>query len=266
MLKEPCEIIWAKRILYREKWCTESHKHNCFHMISVLSGNCSFSINNMAFNLSEGDIFIARPGRMHGVLELEKPAELFEIKFKVDEPDALNELEHLPPVISLSNDILKSIFDSIQRYYDEASFGYKWMMNVKLSSLLNELIKMFDCDIDSQDEEKGGRSRMVAQIEEYIEKNFADELSLENIARALGYNKNYILGVFKKEIGDTISNYIYEYRIKQSKELLRNADLSIEQVSLLTGFKSVHHFYRIFKKHSGIPPGQYVKANRDIQA
>ena len=95
------------------------------------------------------------------------------------------------------------------------------------------------------------------RIIRYLEQNYSREVSLQEIAEAVGFNNNYICSVFKRDSGMTIGNCQTVIRIRKAAELISFSDMSLTQVASATGFTNLSQFSRIFKKVTRIPPGQY---------
>lgn len=70
-------------------------------------------------------------------------------------------------------------------------------------------------------------------------------------------NKFYLTGVFKEQFGQSVTNYLVQLRITQSKRLLRFTDRSIEAVAQECGLNDANYFSRLFKKVEGTTPGEY---------
>ena len=83
--------------------------------------------------------------------------------------------------------------------------------------------------------------------------------TLDDLCRHLNISKCYFCTLFKKETGKTCSEFINDFRIKRSKELLANNQLSILEVALSVGFNNQNYYTMIFKKQTGFTPLQYRK-------
>lgn len=92
----------------------------------------------------------------------------------------------------------------------------------------------------------------VVNREKY-ESNF----SLKRLSEQLGYNSNYLSGVFKKHYGMTFQDYLIHTRIEQAKLLLLSTDLKNYEISEAIGFTDVNYFGSRFKKIVGMSPKQY---------
>lgn len=103
-------------------------------------------------------------------------------------------------------------------------------------------------------------SSISSKIIQYITKNYKNpDLNNSMIGDHFGLSAGYIARIFKAEYGESILEFIHEYRISRAKKLLRSADMSVNAVSELTGFQHIRSFNRIFKKHEGITPSEYIQ-------
>lgn len=98
-----------------------------------------------------------------------------------------------------------------------------------------------------------------ARVYKYVEENFDRPLKLEDVASYFHLNKCYFCSVLKKELGKTFSQIVNEVRIKKSKELLKDGNLSTLSIALSVGFNNQNYFNMTFKKLTGITPLQYRK-------
>ena len=101
-------------------------------------------------------------------------------------------------------------------------------------------------------------NELVCNIIDYIERNLYEEIKIDDIARAMYFNRTYIMKKFKKEIGISIVNYINTVKIYNSLKYLKY-DKSILEVALKNGFNSQEYYSEIFKSVLGVPPLTYKK-------
>ncbi len=98
----------------------------------------------------------------------------------------------------------------------------------------------------------------VAPVVAYIETSFAEELTVEILAKQVFITPQYLTRLFKKYFNTTTSNYLFAFRITKAKELLVvNSDYEIQMISQLVGFKSASHFIAMFKKETGYTPADF---------
>lgn len=103
-------------------------------------------------------------------------------------------------------------------------------------------------------------STIVQRTKNYMMLNFAEDISIEKIARKLHVHPSHLMRLFKQETGITISNYRNQRRLKEAKELLQS-NLSITDIAFMVGFSSSQYFSRIFRKEEGMTPSVYRKNN-----
>ncbi|MNL70879.1 HTH-type transcriptional activator Btr [compost metagenome] len=66
--------------------------------------------------------------------------------------------------------------------------------------------------------------------------------------------------MFKNNLGRTFSEYVAELRIRKARELLKQTDLSIEQIAVKSGYVDYYYFNKVFKKHCGMTPTKFRKS------
>ncbi|HVH96008.1 MAG TPA: AraC family transcriptional regulator, partial [Bacillus sp. (in: firmicutes)] len=94
---------------------------------------------------------------------------------------------------------------------------------------------------------------------EYIRFHLEQELSLETISAAIHSSTYELSRKFKKETGQTLTDYINTLRIKEALYIMENRNLSITDIAYMTGFNDVNYFTKVFKKLKGITPSTYRK-------
>ena len=99
---------------------------------------------------------------------------------------------------------------------------------------------------------------IVDDAAHFILTNFNDpSLSVQSTADYVHVAPNYLSSLFKKYIGETINQYIILTRIGKAKEYLMNPDLSINDVSNMTGFRDSGYFSKVFFRYTHITPSEY---------
>lgn len=126
----------------------------------------------------------------------------------------------------------------------------KWMVDIfdEYQSLQGE--------IDSMKSNK--YYEMVEDIKAYIDKNYTDiNLGVEGLAEKTGYTPNYFARIFKNVSGQYVNDYIKQKRIAKAKELLKNSNYSVQEISNMVGFINSTYFYSAFRKDVGLTPATY---------
>lgn len=92
---------------------------------------------------------------------------------------------------------------------------------------------------------------------DYISKNYHKDLNVDNICQQVNLSKFYFCKIFRKHIGLTIHQYLTEYRINKSKELLSYSKLSINAIAAQVGFHTTLTYIRCFKNTMHMTPSEY---------
>lgn len=97
----------------------------------------------------------------------------------------------------------------------------------------------------------------ISKVKDFISKNFALPISLEETAAEVFLSKNYLSSLFKSELGISFNDYVETVRIQNSKILLLNTRQSMSEIATNVGFSSQSYFSKVFKRHTGMTPMQY---------
>ncbi len=102
-------------------------------------------------------------------------------------------------------------------------------------------------------------TKQVIQAKYFIDNNFSNNITLEDICKAGYISKYHLIRSFKKLYGKTPNQYLILVRINRAKELLRK-DNSVLEVCFAVGFDSPTSFAGLFKKIVGSSPGSFKKS------
>lgn len=91
----------------------------------------------------------------------------------------------------------------------------------------------------------------------YIEGNYGENITLSDISSNIGVNHTTLTVLMKKELGCTAMEYLMRYRVSVSEKQLAFTDVPIKEIANMVGFKTVQHFNRVFKEHTGTTPAKF---------
>lgn len=115
-----------------------------------------------------------------------------------------------------------------------------------------ELLDMDDVKIDEY-------SDKFNAVMKYIDANYMYDISLDRLAEVAGYSKYHFSRIFKQYNSMSYLQYINARRTKAAEHLLLDPDLSITDVAMQSGFKSLTTFNRIFKEIKHCTPSDFKK-------
>lgn len=103
------------------------------------------------------------------------------------------------------------------------------------------------------------RDPVISFVLEYLDKHYGEDINLNLVADKLNLTPGYLSSIFKEKTGINFSEYLNTLRIERAKALLMNIDLRIQDIALQVGYQNVNSFIRMFKRASGLTPGEYRK-------
>ncbi|MBO8173542.1 MAG: AraC family transcriptional regulator [Bacillaceae bacterium] len=106
------------------------------------------------------------------------------------------------------------------------------------------------------------QSDIIHQVIKRVQKRYAEQLRLSDVAKELHINNSYLSRRFSEEMGISFSDYLLNYRIEVAQKFLKEKDWSIQRVAEETGFNSQHYFSTVFKKQTGKTPKDYRNLHR----
>lgn len=143
---------------------------------------------------------------------------------------------------------------------DEHSHSIMDSQGLKADEVFNHLSDLYIMALKTVDETKKKKRHLdIGEIQEYIDHHYAESISLESIANAFYVSKEHLSRSFKQKTGTTINDYLVMQRMDKAKSLLKESQVSIKDVAAMTGYCDLAYFYRVFKKYTGIAPGEYKR-------
>lgn len=103
---------------------------------------------------------------------------------------------------------------------------------------------------------EGGLNK-VEQMACLIAQRYSEQLTVEDIGRAVGLHPNYAMSLFKRVFGTTLIEYLTHHRVSHAQRLLATTDEKIVEVAFNSGFNSISRFNEVFRNACGCSPREY---------
>jgi AraC-like DNA-binding protein len=113
--------------------------------------------------------------------------------------------------------------------------------------------------LQGEDRLSQATSLLVKQTIAYLQQNYAQHLTRQQMAKAVGVSEDYLGRIFLQELGLSPMEYLNRYRIKEAKVLLSHTCASVTDVANQVGFDDPAYFSRAFRKQVGVSPRAYRK-------
>lgn len=253
------------------------HNHSSYEIHLVIKGSGTITIEDKVYFLSPNSLCIIAPGIYHVV----KPHNYGEIKFanfkfsysEVKKyPDFVHESQkkefvEIKNIISEINhnfiDNACQIMSLVDQVYSEMSLkpmGYYSKIQSIFSQILIEILRL----VSPENKEKyiipkrSDDDRRNALIETFFDQNYSfSGITVKHLAELLNLSIRQTGRILKTSYGTTFKSKLTEIRIEVAKDLLRNTNLSIQQISEKTGYSSPTYFHKVFKDKTKMTPQNY---------
>ena len=106
------------------------------------------------------------------------------------------------------------------------------------------------------------RDFYIKEALNFIEQNFQNDISVEQIAACCGLNRTYFGRIFKETVGKSPQQFLLNYRMTKASELLKLTSLSVSDIGNAVGYPNQLHFSRAFKNVYGASPREWRNKNR----
>lgn len=275
--------IPANIIIHTSPGVVLKHWHKDLELAYLYQGSAVFSANGQNFSIGDKELFLVNSGDIHSVIDYGKDlVTLVTILIPYDFlKDSCPNIDNIEFKLDNSNEKnitrLKNIYEEIVNMYiqdmknnnkllffvkDENSndkFHY-----IKIKSLLHEILYILltyfsikkDINMGLKTQKHLERLKIIT---DFIDKNYKDNISLDEIASKYDMSKEYLATMFKKYMGITIGTYLKNIRLKAAYIDLVNTDYSINQLAFDNGFPNIKSFITSFKEQYGETPYKYKK-------
>lgn len=137
--------------------------------------------------------------------------------------------------------------------------GYQWKLQILLQQTGLLLYENLDLRQEPGPSSTGSQYQRVRACLEYIHKEYAGRVRLEDIARAANVSTSECCRDFKEVLGQSPVDYLISYRVRMGEYLLTHTDKSVLEIALAVGCSGSSHFSSLFSGRMGCTPLQYRK-------
>jgi len=251
-----------------------NHIHRFIEVVYILEGTGVHYVNGVAYKVKRGDILFINFEQVHafdkGTMRIMniciKPEfidrELVESRnakemLALSMFDSFADLEKLSPVVTFSGKDLveiENVINNIKQEWYIKNLNYQMVIKGYVLVLLNKIFRQMRNDQLVPVVQH--MNRITPEIISYIEEHCYEKINLTDLAQMCFYNPSYFSKMFKETFGKNLTDFIQEKRVEKAVELLKQPDIRIEDIVQKVGFCDKKQFYKIFKKITGVTPGE----------
>ena len=251
------------------------HWHPEIEITYVQKGTMCYKVNHMVYHLKEGDIVFNNSGALHsGTMENQKDCAYIPVTFdsrliygffqstvnsKYVDPVIQDSM--LPAIcINQSEPWHKPFREYLLRIIDldeKKPDFYELDITICLQSMWRLLLEHITYEPQASRENSLEYDR-IKKILSYIEENYQNKITLNDIAGHIHLCESECTRLFKRHMNTTLFAFLQEYRIERSLEFLR-ADQPVSAVADKAGFSDPNYYSKVFAKIKGCSPREYRK-------
>jgi AraC-like DNA-binding protein len=250
------------------------HSHDVMEILVFIDGECEFFCEGKTYSLRRGDVMVVPPYAVHKanvkdidhyerIIVAVSPHLLADfissspsiqeniVYLKTQSSYVLHlETKNFQDIISLLHEITYRIKNGEEHF----SFTLHYLLFQVLQVIFNPASSILNLrNKDKQDQ------RLVS-ILEYIESHLTDpNLSLDNVSTYFHLNKYYFSHYFKKNMNLPFYRYVSLKRLSSALTMIKQNEISLENIALKCGFPDYSSFYRLFKKEYNLSPKNIQK-------
>ena len=251
-----------------------AHRHSYGEIIVVGSGSKNiYRIDDRLYSLTSGDIILIWPMELHEITDANREDATI-IQYSNAIADSLFDFKR---IVNVYHDLhilcvnshpvllreLRSIIDKITDIWNSRTDNREMHCAIHLMEFMLVLDEHHE-ELKNDISNDGGKTisdttlSSIISVMDYIKNNLtADDLSQSAMAERAGINKDYFSRAFKEATGLNYIKWLNATRVEKAVSLFPEESLTLTEIAMLSGFKSIPSFNRVFAEYKNAPPSRY---------
>ncbi len=263
-------------------WQVPEKSHTAFELMLILQGRQSTVLEQVAYELQEGDVLLIPPGARHATeCRASEGLHYFAAHFNLDDALFRQEMRRCGPLLLRSgrsdNDRLQT---AIRRWIELIRPGgqYSTADLFRIQAGLFEVLHLLMEFVSERTEAAVSptAAHYATLIAQSIKAAFGAEnlgaagsrepdIRIDQIAARLKISPGYALEVFRQVYGTSPRSYLSELKLHEAKQLIHQPELALTEIASRLGYSSLAHFSRQFKRWTGVSPRAYRQTLGRVQ-
>ncbi|MBQ6980356.1 MAG: helix-turn-helix domain-containing protein [Clostridia bacterium] len=277
------KIVTIHYFEFEKNFKTEGESHDFWEFVYVDKESIVCYADGVEIILNKGEILFHKPNEFHILAANGKnPPNVFIVSF-VCKSEAMKFFENKK--ISVAKNNAKYIYNILNegRKTFDISFSDPNLKKMQLLSspslggeqIIKNYLEIFLINLLRSQTETEGTNNIFIREKEYAVKQISDliylleksvytTLTIDEILKNTYYGRAYLMRLFKKETGYSIMEYFIKLKIDKAKDLLRDNQLSIREISDKLAFNEPNYFTKTFKRITGFTPSAYRRRTLEL--
>lgn len=262
----------AGTMLFDPVWALKEHMssdNSDSEIIHVIRGSVQLQMNGQCYNAGPGETLLV-PGKTphRDSFNVDEELEVFFCRFSWKPVEFFFQYVDNDVILSLpascKTEIMRN-FDLMRGDFSDNRELDKMVLATRILTVLMLIIRAAANSRTTKRKNtrdgtsgKWKRARLMLKAKEFIDKNYADWITLDGIASALRVSPYHLSHVFGRESDFTLSSYLTKVRMDKARALLIKGDMTVAEVAEAVGFESANYFSKVFSKHCGCAPSEFA--------
>ena len=260
---------------FPKDYATVDDRHPFCELIFVSSGSLDVRSADFSGRLRKNDFIIHTTNSMHSlscprnsqttVIIIGFECNCDKLKYFAQKPVQLDESEvkQLAEIVKEGRNVFSAPYDVPlydMKKKNKQPYGSEQLLRCLIEVFLINLIRKYEFFEKREEQENLGFE--INEIIKYIDNNFLEKITIDEISFLFRTNRSTLCKEFKNATGKTLVEYISDKKISYIKNQLIATNKSIQEIAYSLNFPSVPNFYAFFKKHLNVTPVSYRKINK----
>lgn len=254
----------------------EEEHHDFWEIVYAYKNGVVCMADGKQIQVPEGNILFHKPNQRHsltvnntestGVFVLSFDCLSEAMRFFTDKMLKLNkrQIKFVNEIINIAKNTYDITFyhldTDIMKLLPNPMLGGEQLIKNNIENLLIDLMRSLTETEDGNDvflQETEINNKIAEEIIKILKNNLYGRLTIEEVSKKINYSKAYVFRQFKQATGKGVMEYYNDLKIKAAKDLLREGELSINEISEKLHYDTPNYFSKTFKKIVGKTPTEY---------
>lgn len=290
-LRDVLRVTSLVNIFYRKSppnFCFPGESHDFWELLYIDKGRLIITAGDRQYLLKSGEIVFHSPGEFHAIDSCENTTANFIVVSFVCKSRYMDYFRHR--IMFLTSEERECLYGAIRTAQQvflpielspllplrsmtrlkDPPFGAEQRIRLYLEQLLISLYQRKDSKpIQKRVEtfmQKKNYKQLTRNVYQYLEDHIADKLTLEQIAKELGYSVAQMKKIFKAETSNSVMDTFIRLKVEEAERLIWEGDLNFTQIAEQLGYDNVQYFSRLFKQRTGMSPTECSRSIGHISA
>lgn len=253
------EFIYSNHEIKKTTPRLQLHYHDVLELNFITEGHFTYFIDEKSYDVIPGDVIIVPAGTLHKINSIDNDLSysLLYCKKRHIPYSVISHFKKIPYLYrnpNISNDI-KHIFDVIEKEFNHPDDFSNDEILLHVQMLFFLLVRNLDTITPVQ-----SNNVHVKGILQYIQKNFSQNITLEELSEVFSLSTEHISRIFKKETGFNFIEYLTTVRLHEAEKLLlADKKMPISEIATKCGFNDSNYFSGRFRNFYKVSPSQFRK-------